>query len=76
MKIPSRRPAQFIACFNPAQSKKLYNTLVLLEYLMERISPNTHWKNRLMQLMDNHPIARPAIMGFPDGWRHLSIWKM
>lgn len=75
MKIPRTRPAQILNSFNHAQSKKLYNTLVLLEYLMERISPGTHWKQRLIKLLQSHPAAEPVAMGFPDGWEILPVWK-
>ncbi len=57
-----------------ASERKLYNTLVMLEYLMEIVSPGTHWKNRLIELVDRHGIDTKK-MGFPDDWGELRIWQ-
>jgi len=74
-KLPRKRPQVVVKSINQNQPRKLYTTLVMLEYLMEKISPGTHWKQRLFNLFQEHPIANPAAMGFPENWPSLPIWK-
>ena len=74
--IPNKRPQAALTSFNNdgRQTRKIYNTLVMLAYMMDRISPNHHWKSRLQTLISDHTIDTKA-MGFPIGWRTLPIWR-
>ena len=54
--------------------RKLYNTFVMLAYLMEKISDQPHWKNNLIQLIDQRQIA-VSKMGFPADWKQRPIWQ-
>lgn len=75
LKIPNKRPASLVSSFNHQSSseRKLYNTLVLLAYLMNLISPGSHWKSRLIELFNKHPV-NPHAMGFPNDWQQKPIW--
>jgi abortive infection bacteriophage resistance protein len=73
MKIPTR-PTAVAAWFNPTQDRKIYNTLLMLVLLLERISPDSSWKARLMQLMATMPLGTAQAMGFPDGWQTFPVW--
>jgi abortive infection bacteriophage resistance protein len=75
LKIPNKRPAALVSSFNQQRSseRKLYNTLVILAYLMNLISPGHHWKTRLFDLFKNHFINQQA-MGFPGDWQQRPIW--
>ncbi len=53
--------------------RKLYNTLVMLAYLMDVISPGHHWKHRLKCLVDRHEI-HTRHMGFPLDFAERPIW--
>ena len=74
-KLPRRKPASLPANFNRVDGKRLYNTLVMLAYLMDRINPNS-WKNRLNNLFVKHPEVGSRAMGFPEDWRQLPIWQV
>ncbi len=74
MELPRTKPMGLYQNFNPAQDRKLYNTLVMIAYFMDLISPNHHWKVRLKALINNHVIDTSA-MGFPSNWHALPIWK-
>lgn len=76
LKIPAARPAALIGSFNHQinSTRKLYNTLVLLAYFMNNISPGHHWKQRLILLLDHHRI-NPHAMGFPSDWQQMPIWS-
>ena len=40
---------------------RLFNTIVMTEYLMDRISENNHWRQRLESLIDKHSIDRRTL---------------
>ncbi len=74
MELPRTKPIGLSENFNHRQERKLYNTLVMMAYFMDIISPDHHWKSRLSGLIEAHQIE-PKAMGFPDDWRNLSIWR-
>jgi abortive infection bacteriophage resistance protein len=55
-------------------SRKLYNTLVILLYLLDVISPNHHWRTRIKELLSENIIWLPK-MDFPPNWEELAIWQ-
>jgi len=72
--LPQKKPAGLFANFNTSDGKRLYNTLVMLAYLLDQI--NTHsWKKRLGKLFTKHPEVSERNMGFPANWRDRPIWK-
>ena len=69
-----RHPKGLSPYFNQRQPRNLYNTLVLIRYLLAIISPDSQWENRLISLFEEHHAAKPSAMGFPDNWRDMDIW--
>jgi len=47
---------------------RIYNTIVMLDYLMDVISPGHSWTRRLTHSLTRHPDL-PQEMGFPPGWQ-------
>lgn len=74
MRLP-RNPRHVIGWFNPAATRNLYNTLVMLAYLLGVIAPNSSWKARLKALLAECPLAKPSAMGFPAEWAALPVWR-
>jgi abortive infection bacteriophage resistance protein len=74
MTIPNR-PRYIADWFNPAENRKIYNTLVMLGYLLNLMSPGTTWARRVRQLIEENALVDPSAMGFPKDWRSLSLWK-
>ena len=70
---PRSKPATLRGEFVPG-SHKLYNTLLLLLHLMDVVAPASHWRQRLVALIDAHAIDTAA-MGFPDNWRSRPLWR-
>src|SRR5690606_41495210 len=62
-----------ISSFNPKQTRRVYNTLVMLAALMDMVSPGHLWKGRLQRIIERHHIQTRA-MGFPDDWQQRPIW--
>ncbi len=73
-KLPANKPVTLFKNFNALNGKRLYNTLVMLAYLMDCINPHS-WKRRLGGLFDKHPEVPAFAMGFPDDWRDRPIWR-
>jgi abortive infection bacteriophage resistance protein len=75
MKLPAH-PNWLNATFNPHLPKRLYNTLIMLTYMLDRISPASRWRASLLALLEEHPAVDLAAMGFPDDWRQAAIWEV
>jgi abortive infection bacteriophage resistance protein len=59
-------------------SRRLYGVLCILVYLLKVISPNSSWRDRLCEMVDQFPII-PQLsiseMGFPKDWKSHDFWK-
>ncbi|MBF0097886.1 MAG: Abi family protein [Magnetococcales bacterium] len=73
-KLPGKSPKNININFNNEHPRKIYNTLVMLAYLMDVITPGHIWRKRLHHIMDIHRID-PEAMGFPNNFLDLPIWK-
>jgi len=78
MELPRRKPPGMARNIehgpDPNQPpRQLYNTLVMLAYLMDVISPGHHWKHRLKCLVDRREIDTQH-MGFPLDFAERPIW--
>lgn len=51
--------------FNIHEKRKLFNTFVMLEYLMEKISTDKQWRISIESLIDKHNIDR-IILGYGE----------
>ena len=72
--LPVRRPQALAASLNHHDGRRIYNTLTVLAWLLDCISPHHHWKQRLKALLAQHHI-NPQPMGFPAGWEVLPVWQ-
>ena len=71
-----QRPSSLCTNFNHQSPRNIYNTLVMLGYLLKVISPGTTWKVRLRRLLHEYPQAQPSGMGFPKNWNDLPFWEV
>ena len=56
--------------------KKIFNTLVLLAYMMEIIRPEVKWKEDIIEFIVTGEFSdKTKLMGFPENWRYLAVWK-
>ena len=59
---------------DPRLQFRVYNTLVMLAWLMRSISPGSEWHLRVRE----HAATRSDLwddMGFPGGWQSLELWQ-
>lgn len=73
MKLP-RHPSQVTPWFNAQEDHKVYNTLLMLALLLERICPDSTWSSRLIRLIAGMPAGTTQAMGFPENWRDFPVW--
>ena len=77
MRVPSWGERVLIDSFHSdgRSIRKLYNSLVMTTYLMNIINPGHHWKQRLIDLIDEHNVE-VGRMGFPVDWKTKPIWAV
>jgi len=57
------------------QPDRVFAVLTVLYYLLKRVAPQSHWRDRLIALFDTHPDVPLRFMGFPDNWKGCPIWN-
>lgn len=59
----------------PDASDHVYLTLCVIKYLQNTVKPTNTFAQRLKNLIQNYPVANPALMGFPEGWEEDPFWQ-
>lgn len=54
---------------------KIYAVLCDIVYILNKISPNHSFKDNLLDLMKQCPLAQEKEMGFPTDWKNEKFWK-
>ena len=81
-KVPQTTPDNWIRTpvtvsdpqINP--NKRLYLLLVVIEYLLQAVNPESEWHIRLHELIQAHPDVSKAHMGMPDDWDEDPFWRL
>lgn len=74
--IKPQLPTRSLAWPHIVQSnERLYCILVVLQHMLNVVSPRCHWRNRLFQLFDEHPHVPLASMQVLPDWRTRAIWR-
>lgn len=74
MTVPNA-PASLKLAMNLEATRRIYNTLVAIGYLIEIVAPGSKWRQRLVDLVASCELASPSAMGFPENWRDKPFWK-
>jgi abortive infection bacteriophage resistance protein len=74
LKIPQRHPQILRESMQIPDTRRLYNTLTMLVYLVQQIDPDSTWPSDLLQFLTTHPFPVTQHMGFPDDWQERPIW--
>lgn len=74
---PRAKPAILISAMqtDAKQKMKLYNTLVMMNWMLNIIQPDHDWTHRLLALLAEYPTIQTRHMGFPQSWRNHPIWS-
>ncbi|MDA3915283.1 Abi family protein [Oleiagrimonas sp.] len=70
---PRSKPARLVGLLVPG-SRKLYNTLLIVTYLLDVMAPKHHLRERLKHLLGEHAIPLTA-MDFPVDWETVAFWQ-
>lgn len=75
-KLPQNRKLGLWNYFNrnSQDTKKIYNTLVMLGYLSAIIDPASVFYKGVVELLGKYPEINPKAMGFPGNWTTMKIW--
>jgi abortive infection bacteriophage resistance protein len=73
-KIPKSKQHSAFAGEFVGNSRKPYNTLLILLYWLDVISPGHSWRSRLKKLIQEHHSLSPA-MDCPQDWLQSAIWN-
>jgi abortive infection bacteriophage resistance protein len=73
--LPQHHPAHVVASLNPAEDRRLYNTLVLLAHVVDIVEPQNHWAHRVLALLRSQPMVDVLHMGFPADWEARPMWS-
>ncbi len=57
-------------------NNRLYAQLVVMQVLLDKISPGNHWAQTIADLLDEHPNIPLHSMGFPVDWRTRTLWGL
>ncbi len=76
LKLPVNKPPTLAKNFNRdgIVIRKIYNTLVMIQYLLNIVCDENNFKNNLFSLIKKYNID-VRLMGFPNGYEKFSIWK-
>lgn len=74
MPLPRTKPTGLRDNMTDGEDRKIYNSLVMIAYLMDVINPGHHWKQNLKVLLAEHNIETEK-MGFPEDWMSRPIWS-
>jgi abortive infection bacteriophage resistance protein len=75
MQLPNKKPQLLANEFNRQEDRRLYNTLVMLIYLLRIISPASRWPHQFSRLLQRYPLICINDMGFPTDWQQSAIWQ-
>lgn len=74
MPLPRTKPTGLRDDMTDGVDRKVYNSLVMMAYLMDVTCIDHHWKQRLKDLIAFHHIDTSK-MGFPADWQAKPIWQ-
>lgn len=57
------------------RSDSIFGILTILSYLLERIAPDTAWRDRLFGLLGRLDADELRRMGFSEGWEECPLWE-
>jgi len=72
-KLPDH-PQWLKEAFNAERPKRVYNTLVMLAYVLDCIDPGHLWKSAIHALLKDHPKIDLLAMGFKPDWSEFALW--
>ena len=73
--LPRKQPPDVVASIHPPESRRVYNTLVLLAHMMNVIQAGSGWHTRVRRLVEGQTFPVAPEMGFPVDWQARPMWQ-
>lgn len=73
--LPQTQPMNMLSSLHPGETRRIYNTLVLLGHMLDVIEPEHTWRHRLTALIQSQRFPVTSSMGFPEDWLGRPAWK-
>lgn len=73
-RVPNRNPDDLVRSLRHDGDRRIYNPMTFMLYLLDKISPEHHWRERFDELLAMHHVDVSA-MGFPPDWRKTPLWR-
>jgi abortive infection bacteriophage resistance protein len=74
LSLPKKPVFQFIENKN-IYPYKVYAYICCMQYILNIISPNHSFRDRIIDLMNKCPLLQEKEMGFPKDWQKEKIWQ-
>ncbi len=76
--LPKIEEFQYITALSGIARSRIYTSLTIILFLLQKISDSPNWKNRLKEHLESFP-QTPHISlrssGFPEDWQQQKIWQ-
>jgi abortive infection bacteriophage resistance protein len=53
---------------------RMFGVSTVLYYLLKQVAPQSAWKTRFTNLLNDYPDVPMRFMGFPDNWKESPLW--
>lgn len=73
--IPTNTSFQWSSSDIPLRNDKLYSTMVIIGYMLNRVSPISPFKGQIKSLVAKFPKVNISSAGFPKRWQKDLFWK-
>jgi abortive infection bacteriophage resistance protein len=73
--LPSRQKHRFLNDVDSINRSSLYCVLCCVQFLMNKINPQSDFKKGLLMLINENPEIVYTHMGFTENWREEAIWQ-
>ncbi|MEL7190163.1 MAG: Abi family protein [Pseudomonadota bacterium] len=77
MKLPEKH-SELRTTLEPIKQGRpalLYNSLVLMRYLVLQAEPDSEWHLKVKSLLESVPTIDQGAMGFPSDWEKRALWQ-
>ena len=73
VKLPKKTDHAWLAGVN-ITDRKVYVVLGIIVYLLDTITPNNTFRQKIKELIIKYPYTDIHAMGFPEDWRSDPFW--
>jgi len=73
VKLPKKTANKWLSSAN-VTNRKVYIVLAIISYLLDTVTPNHAFREKVIDLINKYPNTDITAMGFPKAWRSDPFW--